>query len=201
MDSVGIYLHIPFCKQACYYCDFHFSTQLQLKTPLLKALARELHLQRRYVGVKPVSTLYLGGGTPSLLTNAEVEALLSLIDELFLCQATMEITLEANPDDLTLSKLQGFKAAGINRLSIGVQSFQPALLKAINRVHDRDSALASIDLAREAGFNNFSIDLMYAIPGSDLVQWKRDLAMALALKPPHIAAYCLTIEQIGRAHV
>ncbi|MEL6152777.1 MAG: radical SAM family heme chaperone HemW [Bacteroidota bacterium] len=194
METAGIYLHIPFCKQACHYCDFHFSTQLRQKSPLLKALAWELHFQRIYLDALPVSTIYLGGGTPSLLTPVEVASLLKLIDELFICQDQMEITLEVNPDDLTLNKLYEFKLAGINRLSIGIQSFQPALLKALNRVHDRDKALRSVDLARETGFHNFSIDLMYAIPGSDLTEWKRDLAMAVALKPPHIAAYCLTIE-------
>lgn len=190
----GIYIHIPFCKQACHYCDFHFSTNTRLKAPMLQAIAKELQLRQAYLGTAQVSSLYLGGGTPSLLEASALETLLGQVRQSFAWQATAEVTLEANPDDLTLAKLQAFKALGINRLSIGVQSFQDSVLRYLNRAHDSAQALASVALARQAGFDNLSIDLMYAIPNASPAMWEADLTTALQLMPEHIAAYCLTIE-------
>jgi oxygen-independent coproporphyrinogen-3 oxidase len=191
----GIYIHIPFCKQACHYCDFHFSTNTRLKAPMLQAIAQELRMRKEYMGALQVKSIYLGGGTPSLLEAAALEALLVLIAQNFSLHKDMEITLEANPDDITLAKLQILRAVGINRLSIGVQSFQDNVLRYLNRVHDSQKAIASVELARKAGFDNLSIDLMYAIPGATQAMWEANLATALQLQPEHIAAYCLTIEQ------
>jgi oxygen-independent coproporphyrinogen III oxidase len=191
----GIYIHIPFCKQACHYCDFHFSTNTRLKTPMLQAIAKELRIRKEYMGAVQVRSIYLGGGTPSLLETTALETLLLLIAQHFSLSEVMEITLEANPDDITLPKLQSLRTMGINRLSIGVQSFQDRVLRHLNRSHDSKKAIASVQIARKAGFDNLSIDLMYAIPGTSHAMWMDNLAMALQLQPEHIAAYCLTIEK------
>ena len=191
----GIYIHVPFCKQACHYCDFHFSTRTRLKVPMLQAIARELLLRKDYLGQVPAKSIYLGGGTPSLLESSLLEDLLKLVNEHFALQASVEVTLEANPDDITLAKLQTWKAMGINRLSIGVQSFQDSVLCYLNRVHDGQRAVDSVKLAQKAGFDNLSIDLIYAIPEANDAMWRADLATALGLGPTHMAAYCLTIEK------
>jgi oxygen-independent coproporphyrinogen III oxidase len=199
----GIYIHIPFCKQACYYCDFHFSTNTRPKAPMLQAIAKELCMRKEYMGTVQVKSIYLGGGTPSLLEATELETLLTLIAQHFSLNDTMEVTLEANPDDITLTKLRELRAIGINRLSIGVQSFQDSVLRHLNRTHDSQKAIASVELARKAGFDNLSIDLMYAIPRTSHAMWEANLATTLQLQPEHIAAYCLTIEKntvFGRWH-
>lgn len=190
----GIYIHIPFCKQACHYCDFHFSTYTKLKAPLLQALAHELVLQQDYLENSQVNSIYFGGGTPSMLEVSEIETLLIQISKYFCLSKQAEITLEANPDDITLDKLIALKGIGINRLSMGVQTFQDPLLSFLHRVHDRAKALKSIDLVLEAGFANFSIDLIYGIPGQTEAMWQEDLLLSTSFGLPHIAAYCLTIE-------
>lgn len=191
----GIYIHIPFCKQACHYCDFHFSTSTKLKTPMLDAIAKELYLQQGYLGHNTITSIYLGGGTPSLLTIQEIANLLEQIKKLFAISDQAEITLEANPDDIYLDKLVALKSLGINRLSIGIQSFQDNLLKFLNRVHDSKKALSSIELAIQAGFQQFNMDLIYGIPGQTNAMWEQDLALVTQLGIAHISAYCLTIEQ------
>ena len=199
----GLYIHIPFCKQACHYCDFHFSTSLRSKTSMLPAIAQELQLQQAYLAQAPVTSIYLGGGTPSLLTSTELAGLLEAASRHFALYEGLEITLEANPDDITLDKLRAWKQIGINRLSIGIQSFHDAVLRRMNRAHTSREALASVALALQVGFDNLSIDLMYATPGLSLAMWEADLTKAMALRPMHIAAYCLTIEKntaFGRWH-
>ena len=191
----GIYIHIPFCKQACHYCDFHFSTNLSKQGQLLQAIGNELTLQKHYLGEEKVSTLYFGGGTPSMLPAEEVNNILQIIFKNFDVAPSAEITLEANPDDLVSSKLSDLKKIGINRLSIGIQSFDDAILKFLNRVHDSRLAISSFQDARDAGFDNISIDLMYALPGQDLKDWKKNIDRALSLNPNHISAYSLTIEE------
>jgi oxygen-independent coproporphyrinogen-3 oxidase len=190
----GIYLHIPFCTQACHYCDFHFSTNTSIKSDLLLAMGEELKLQTDYLQHEPITTIYFGGGTPSLLSNEELTYLLNLIHKIHDVRAA-EITLECNPDDLTPEKLADLKAAGINRLSIGIQSFSDSVLRYLNRLHSADTAVSSFYRAREAGFANISIDLIYAIPGLSTSQWKNELATAVGLAPEHISAYTLTIEK------
>ena len=162
----GIYIHIPFCKQACHYCDFHFSTNTSMQAQLLQAIGNELTMQKHYLGEEKINTLYFGGGTPSMLLTAEVNNILSIIFKNFDVDPSAEITLEANPDDLVSSKLFDFRKSGINRLSIGIQSFDDAVLKFLNRAHDSTLAISSFKDAREAGFENISIDLMYALPGT-----------------------------------
>lgn len=191
----GIYLHIPFCKQACYYCDFHFSTNTQIRRSLVEAMQKEIVLQQAYLGHEPVKTIYFGGGTPSLLEPDEIRALLKTIHSVFVVQEDAEITLEANPDDLDATALHNLKDLGINRLSIGIQSFYDPILRFLNRAHDANTAVRSVILAREAGFANINIDLIYAIPGLTNQQWEDSIQKAIALHPEHISAYALTIEE------
>jgi oxygen-independent coproporphyrinogen-3 oxidase len=191
----GIYVHIPFCKQACHYCDFHFSTNTKLKAEFITALCDELVLQKDYLNGEQVETIYFGGGTPSLLTAGEISNILETIQGHFSTDSSAEITLEANPDDLTKNKLQALKTIGINRLSIGIQSFDDGILKFLNRAHNAGMALNSVNDARELGFENISVDLMFAIPGQDLTCWKKNIAKAIDLRPEHISSYSLTIEE------
>lgn len=191
----GIYIHVPFCKQACHYCDFHFSTNTRLKEAMLEAMGKELQLRSDYLNHAPTQSIYFGGGTPSLLEPSLLADLLQHISQHFAVQPNVEVTLEANPDDITPEKLKAWKALGINRLSIGVQSFQDPVLRYLNRAHDSHQAVASVELAQKAGFDNLSIDLIYAIPEANDTMWKADLAIALGLGATHMAAYCLTIEK------
>ena len=161
---------------------------------MLQAIAQELCIRKAYLGPTHVRSIYLGGGTPSLLEVAAVEKLLALIFQNFPLSNTLEITLEANPDDICMAKLEALRAVGVNRLSIGVQSFHDSVLRYLHRVHNSNNAIASVEIARKAGFDNLSIDLMYAIPGTSQAMWEDNLAIALQLQPEHIAAYCLTIE-------
>jgi oxygen-independent coproporphyrinogen-3 oxidase len=191
----GIYLHIPFCRQACHYCDFHFSTNRAIEPDIITAMEKEMEWRNDYLGSEQVNTIYLGGGTPSLLSARSLERLLSKLNALFPVAPLAEITLEANPDDLTDEKLLHFRQLGINRLSIGIQTFDDALLHYLNRVHNRAQAITGYERARVSGFSNISLDLIYAIPGQTLTGWATDLEQALTLNPEHISAYCLTIEE------
>lgn len=162
---------------------------------MMAAISKELLLQKDYLQNEPVKTIYWGGGTPSLLTSTEVKLVLDLIRSLHLMSEDVEITLEANPDDLTPLTLAEFKEAGINRLSIGIQTFNTNLLKSLNRIHDGAAAVKSVYDARAAGFRNISIDLMYSLPGETHEDWKQDILQAVALSPEHISCYSLTIEE------
>ncbi len=190
----GIYIHIPFCKQACYYCDFHFSTQHGYFSQMLVAMQRELSLQQHYLTKHCITTIYFGGGTPSLCSPKDIYKLLEEVAKYYMLSKHLEITLEANPDDLDFEKLQAFKKIGINRLSIGIQSFQDILLQKMHRAHNAQAAIRCVDDARQAGFDNISIDLIYAIPSQTKTMWADDLQQAFRLLPEHIAAYMLTIE-------
>ena len=190
----GLYLHIPFCKQACYYCDFHFSTDNRSRRELIKAMVLELDLQKDYLD-EPLHTLYLGGGTPSLLLGDEMDLLLSAVHTQYKLAPDAEITLEANPDDLSKEKLRDLRMAGVNRLSVGVQTFDDSLLKFLHRGHDALAARQSLEEIRSAGFNNFSIDLIYGIPGLSEKVWEETLREALQYGPEHVSSYALTIEE------
>ncbi|MDL5047599.1 radical SAM family heme chaperone HemW [Oscillatoria amoena NRMC-F 0135] len=190
----GIYIHIPFCKQACYYCDFHFSTNQMLREEMVMAITREIGIQQDYLGGERINTIYFGGGTPSVLSPDEINRLLQAIHELHPVVPEAEITLEANPDDLRADYLEAIRQAGVNRLSVGIQTFHDDLLRYMNRAHDRITALKTFEAAREAGFTNISMDLIYSIPGQDDSRWEEDLEQALLLKPQHISCYSLTIE-------
>ncbi len=191
----GIYLHIPFCKQACNYCNFHFSTSLRKKEALLQALEQELILQKNYVEGEKIETIYFGGGTPSIL---EVDELQRLIDKIFTLHDVSddaEITIEANPDDLSRAKLVSLKQqTPINRFSIGVQSFFEEDLRFMNRAHNSEEAERCIKTAQDVGFQNLTIDLIYGTPTMSNEQWRENLSKAIAFDIPHISSYCLTVE-------
>jgi oxygen-independent coproporphyrinogen-3 oxidase len=191
----GIYFHIPFCKQACHYCDFHFSTNLKYKEALIQSLAKELLLRKEYLGKEKIETVYFGGGTPSLLNEDELQLLLSTVQSNFDLSTNAEITLEANPDDLTNQNLNALRSAGINRLSIGVQSFDNIILRYLNRAHDAEQAVEGISMARSLGFNNISIDLISAIPGQTDAVLEANIQKALSFQPEHVSVYSLTIEK------
>ena len=196
----GIYIHIPFCKQACYYCNFHFSTSLALKDEMMASLIREIELTTLPSGAAAdskkeiIETIYFGGGTPSLLTQFQLTGLLTSIKTNYSIREGAEITIEANPDDVTTEKLRDWKDAGINRLSIGIQSFKAKDLQWMNRVHNTKQALDCITLAKDAGFNNFSADLIYGTPGLTDEEWKMNVHRLIDLGAPHIACYALTVE-------
>ncbi|WP_189605151.1 radical SAM family heme chaperone HemW [Salinimicrobium marinum] len=188
----GIYIHIPFCKQACHYCDFHFSTSMKKKDELIDALCKELLLRKEEIA-GDIETIYFGGGTPSLLTSEELQQIFETIFANFSVVKDPEITLEANPDDLSEEKLKILAASSVNRLSIGVQSFFEADLKMMNRAHNQQEALESIETAKNY-FDNISIDLIYGIPQMSNERWLQNLNIALELNVPHISSYALTVE-------
>ncbi len=194
----GIYIHIPFCKQACHYCDFHFSTSLKNKDDFLKALKREIELQKNYFlktnAEQEISTVYFGGGTPSLLSQTEVMHIFDTLNKYFIIRPDAEITLEANPDDLTVKKTKELKQTPINRFSIGIQSFYDEDLKLMNRAHSSQEALTAVKASQDSGFENITIDLIYGIPSLTNQKWKHNLHTAFGLEIKHISAYCLTIE-------
>jgi len=192
----GLYLHIPFCKQACHYCDFHFSTSLALKEQFVGALVREMSLRRTYLPdpAAPLDTIYFGGGTPSLLTADELARIFVAIGQNFTVAAGAEITLEANPDDLSPDKLAMLAASPVNRLSLGLQSFHEPHLRLMNRAHSAAESVQAVRQAQAAGFENISVDLIYGLPAPDHAIWEADLARLFELNVPHVAAYALTIE-------
>ena len=191
----GIYIHIPFCTQACHYCDFHFSTNLDLKQGLVNAIVKEVAMQKDYLDGEEISTIYFGGGTPSLLDKEDLLKIIKEIKKNHNLIPDTEITLEANPDDLTKQKLDDLRSIGINRLSIGIQSFNDNVLKFFNRSHNSEQAVKAIGAARSAGFDNISIDLIYGAPGQSNDSLNEDISKALSLRPEHISAYSLTIEE------
>jgi oxygen-independent coproporphyrinogen III oxidase len=191
----GIYFHIPFCKQACHYCDFHFSTSLTHQDDMIAAMRDELVLRKEYLLQRPIETIYFGGGTPSILSTVHLESLFQTLNKHYPISPGAEITLEANPDDLTREKLEYWKKLGINRLSIGVQTFPDSLLMQLNRAHQAYQAIDAIGLARDSGFRNVSLDLIYALPGSTTAHLETDIQQALELAPQHISIYGLTIEE------
>ncbi len=196
----GIYLHIPFCKQKCNYCNFHFSTSANGKDALLQAMQREIELQKNYLSNDKVSTIYFGGGTPSLLTADEINQLTEAIFQNFETDPQLEFTLEANPDDLTNTVLKSLKATPINRFSIGVQSFRDTDLKFMNRAHNAQEAEYAIKASQDAGFTNLSIDLIYGTPGLSNQHWLSNLNQLTELEVPHFSAYALTVEQGTALH-
>jgi oxygen-independent coproporphyrinogen-3 oxidase len=193
-NTAGIYLHIPFCKQACHYCNFHFSTSMRYKSEMIDAIVTEIELQKDYLNGLPLQSIYFGGGTPSVLETSEIELLLHQIYKFHEVLPNAEITLEANPDDLTETKLQQLSKTAINRLSIGVQSFFDADLKYMNRAHDVSEAINCIKNAQKYGFNNLTIDLIYGTPTMNNEQWRTNLQTIFDLNVSHISCYCLTVE-------
>jgi oxygen-independent coproporphyrinogen-3 oxidase len=203
----GFYIHIPFCKQACFYCNFHFSTSAGSTKEMTDCLVKEIALRRNISGEnfqnelailsspeEKIETIYFGGGTPSLLSEEEIIAIITAIKNNYHVATNAEITLEANPDDINPQKLNSWKKAGINRLSIGIQSFIERDLVWMNRAHNAQQAFQSLLLAREAGFDNFSIDLIFGTPGLTDEEWKKNIQTAIDLQVPHISSYALTVE-------
>lgn len=190
----GIYIHIPFCKQRCYYCDFYTTTLLKNKPAFIDALKKELSLRHFDYSGETTETVYFGGGTPSLLTVEEITSLLDEINKYFAVDSTAEITLEANPDDLNKEYLSQLRTIGINRLSIGVQSFHDADLKTMNRRHTAQQAVDCVKTAQDSGFNNISIDLIYGLPNSSPDLWLQNLENTRLLGVQHLSAYHLTYE-------
>ncbi|MEP7237077.1 MAG: radical SAM family heme chaperone HemW [Ferruginibacter sp.] len=215
----GIYIHIPFCKQACHYCNFHFSTSLGQKEKMVEAIVQEITsslprppLELRsfpYQGTPTgeemekiiseidkeiISTLYFGGGTPSILSIDELELIFNALHDRFVFADDIEITLEANPDDITEEKLKDWRILGINRLSVGIQSFLEEELMWMNRAHNAAESIACIDMIKDAGFANFSVDLIYGSPILSDYDWKRNVDIVIAKGIPHISCYALTVE-------
>ncbi|NRB54026.1 MAG: radical SAM family heme chaperone HemW [Saprospiraceae bacterium] len=190
----GIYIHIPFCKQACHYCNFHFSTSLKQKEPLLQALLTEIEQQKGYLEGEELESIYLGGGTPSLLSAKELDLLFQQIQRFHKVVDGAEITLEANPDDLSREKLQALRKTPINRLSIGIQSFLEEDLRFMNRAHSAMEAEACIDLALEEGFTALTVDLIYGTPTLSHAQWEQNLQKVFEKPIQHLSCYCLTVE-------
>ncbi|HOA38543.1 MAG TPA: radical SAM family heme chaperone HemW [Flavihumibacter sp.] len=190
----GLYLHIPFCRKACHYCNFHFSTRLQYKNEVTAAILKELARESFRLEGQKLETIYFGGGTPSLLSSEEISTIFSAIRRHFLIDADAEITLEANPDDIEPGLLAHWKWLGINRLSIGVQSFREEDLRWMNRAHSAAEAEAAVQKAKAAGFTDFNLDLIYGIPGLSDAAWQENISKALAQGINHLSAYALTVE-------
>ena len=196
----GIYIHIPFCKKACVYCDFHFSTSMKNKSELVDCICKEIVARKDYLDTLEIETIYFGGGTPSLLTKEELDLILKTVHAEFKVNSNAEITLECNPDDLNREKLEELKRVGINRLSIGIQSFTGRDLLFMNRSHTIKQAVDSVKAAQELGFGNITIDLIYGIPNLSENEWKRNIQKAIDLDVNHISAYCLTSEERTAMH-
>ena len=196
----GIYIHIPFCRQACHYCNFHFSVSQKRKPEFLQALQKEIEMQKDFFASAGLNdaepdTVYLGGGTPSVLTSPELNEIFGRLQEYFPWDADAEITLEANPDDLSHEKLEELKDSPVNRLSIGIQSFREEDLRYMNRSHNAGQARAALENALKVGFKNITADLIYGTPGMTDEQWEQNILQLIELGIPHISAYSLTVEK------
>ncbi len=191
----GLYLHIPFCKRRCIYCDFFSTTQHEKRHHYVRALCRELELRKDYLESEEVETIYLGGGTPSQLSPQELETIFTTIYNIYKVREDAEITLEVNPDDSTNDYVNTLRLLPINRISMGIQTFNEDTLKVLHRRHTAQQAIEAYNRLREAGFQNISIDLMYGLPGETLQQWRKNLHQAINLHPEHISAYHLIYEE------
>ena len=191
----GLYIHVPFCAKRCLYCDFFSNTEMKYKEPYVTALIRELEIRKDYIGNEPLETIYFGGGTPSQLQATDFERIFDAIQRLFDTSGCKEVTLEANPDDMTPEYVTGLRRFPFNRISMGVQSFKAEDLRFLNRRHDREQALRAVELCKENDLANISIDLIYGLPGQTLKEWESNLDMAIRLDIPHISAYHLIYEE------
>jgi oxygen-independent coproporphyrinogen-3 oxidase len=190
----GIYIHIPFCKKACHYCNFHFSTNLQAKNELIESLVSEIEIRKQYLNNERIDSIYFGGGTPSLLSSEDIALIMQSIKKHFYTIENLECTLEANPDDITIDKLWFWKENGINRLSIGIQSFFDEDLLYMNRSHNAMQAKECVQLAYHAGITNMSIDLIFGYPLLSDEKWESNLSEAFNLPVTHISCYAMTVE-------
>jgi oxygen-independent coproporphyrinogen-3 oxidase len=190
----GIYIHIPFCKRKCHYCNFYSLANQKNKAEFHQALLKEIVLQKDYLQAEEIETIYFGGGTPSLLSAKEIDEIINQIHKYFKLDSRAEIDLEANPDDINSEILSDYRKLGINRLSIGTQSFDNEILKKLNRIHIAQQAIEVVHLAQAQGFDNISIDLIYGIPGLSNKLWEESIAQAISMQIPHLSAYHLTVE-------
>ena len=191
----GIYIHIPFCKQKCTYCDFHFSTTFETyRLEMIKSICFEIQERKEYLQDKEINTIYFGGGTPSILLEFELKLVLDTIYSTFSVSLTAEISIEANPDDISSISLGIWKKNGINRLSIGLQSFKQSDLDWMNRAHSLNESLSCVALAQEHGFENITVDLIYGLPELSMDEWSSHVNRVMEMGAPHLSAYCLTIE-------
>lgn len=197
----GIYLHIPFCKQKCTYCDFHFSTTFDsYRSAMINALIVEIETRASELNTEYLTSIYFGGGTPSVLNTEELESIFSVIQKHWKINDETEITLEANPDDITADKVKSWVNVGINRLSVGIQSFDAEDLTWMNRAHTEIQGLNCLQIAQENGIKNLSLDLIYGLPNMDVERWKKQLEIAIQTGVQHISAYCLTVEEKTALH-
>lgn len=196
----GIYIHIPFCKSKCAYCDFYSVVDRGMAGELVAAVAREAAMRREELDGDAVKTLYIGGGTPSQLSQEHIGKIVEAIGENYDFNLLQEFTIEVNPDDVTSGYIAGLASTGVNRVSMGAQSFVDAELAAIGRRHDAEGAVRAIEAIREAGISNLSIDLIYGLPGQTLPSWRKSLETACGLKPEHISCYCLSYEPGTKLH-
>lgn len=190
----GIYIHIPFCKQACHYCDFHFSTSLKHKDAMLKAIEKEIVMQRDFLHGEKIDTVYFGGGTPSLLSSDEINRIIEKIQRHYQADHLREVTLETNPDDLSLQKINALKQTPINRFSIGIQSFFDEDLKWMNRAHQAKEAEFAVKASQDAGFENITVDLIYGYPLLSQEKWSYNINQVIAMDIPHVSCYSMTVE-------
>lgn len=198
--TAGIYLHIPFCRQACVYCNFHFSTSLRYKEEVLQAMLKEIEMQREYLQGATIETIYFGGGTPSLLSADDINRLFDAIFKYYPVAHLKECTLEANPDDLSQAYLKSLRGTPVSRFSIGIQSFRDEDLRYMKRAHNAQQADTAIKAAQDAGFENLSIDLIYGVPGMNDTAWLQNMGRVKELSIPHFSAYALTVEEKTALH-
>ena len=196
METISIYIHIPLCVKKCAYCDFaSFAGRLSQRDAYIDAVCCEIRTQAAFFGRRRVKTVFFGGGTPTLLSGAQMARLMDTLRSCFNLLPDAEITMEGNPGTLTEEALAAYRAAGVNRLSLGVQSMEDALLVAIGRIHTANQAVEAVRMAREAGFENINLDLMYGLPGQTCAQWENTLRQALTLAPEHLSCYSLILEE------
>ncbi|MBE5799209.1 MAG: radical SAM family heme chaperone HemW [Clostridiales bacterium] len=196
METISLYIHIPLCVKKCAYCDFaSFSGRMGQRDRYVQAVCREIRAQAAFFGRRSVATIFFGGGTPTLLSGAHVRQIMDTVRDCFVLLPDAEITMEGNPGTLDVENLRAYREAGVNRLSLGVQSMDDALLAAIGRIHTAKEAETAVQMAREAGFDNLNLDLMYGLPGQTPMQWKETLQKAIALSPDHLSCYSLILEE------
>ncbi|MBR4038640.1 MAG: radical SAM family heme chaperone HemW [Clostridia bacterium] len=196
METISLYIHIPLCVKKCAYCDFaSFSGHMEQRDRYVQAVCREIRAQAAFFGRRRIVTVFFGGGTPTLLSGKQIQSIMQTVNDCFDVLPDAEISMEGNPGTLNMKNLRAYHEAGVNRLSLGVQSMDDSLLAAIGRIHTAKEAEAAVRMAREAGFENLNLDLMYGLPGQTAQQWRDTLQKAIALKPDHLSCYSLILEE------
>jgi len=196
METISLYIHIPLCVKKCAYCDFaSFAGRMGQRDRYVQAVCREIRVQAAFFGRRSVATIFFGGGTPTLLSGEQIQAIMQTVRDCFDVLPDAEISMEGNPGTLNMENLRAYRQAGVNRLSLGVQSMDDGLLAAIGRIHTAKEAKAAVQMAREAGFDNLNLDLMYGLPGQAAWQWEETLHHAIALAPEHMSCYSLILEE------